>query len=102
VSLTPHDCDSHVGPPCSTGTTATRPVLQPGPVIPPASLDRSTVTRVIARLYLPVEMGAVAKVMAAIAESYPDAKLGQSDDTHEVVILVTEPNTDPVTWGSRL
>lgn len=70
------------------------PIGNPGPVISPASIDRPTLTRVVARLYLPVEMGATAGVMAAIAKSYPSARLKDSGDPTIVEIEVTEPLRD--------
>lgn len=44
---------------------------------------------VVARIYVPMEMGAFARILSAIAKEFPDAVLGEPSSDGEVV--VTQP-----------
>jgi hypothetical protein len=51
--------------------------------------------RVVVRIFLPIEMGAAARIMAAVAEACPGARLGDSGDPSVIDLVIDEPELEP-------
>lgn len=49
-------------------------------------------TRVVVRLFLPIKASAVARIMVAVADACPGAKLADSGDPSVIDLLIEEPD----------
>lgn len=57
--------------------------------------------RVIVRLYLPLEMGAVGRICKAVAEAYPNTTVRATPGGKQMAII-TDPDAVPNGRGPRL
>lgn len=55
------------------------------------------VKRVVVRIFLPLEMGAAGRIMQAVADAFPGAAIGDSEDTKIVDLVVDDPEPTPET-----
>jgi len=49
--------------------------------------------RVIVRIYLPLEMGAVGRIMAAVARDFPDAIVAKGEPPSEMALVADDDVT---------
>lgn len=50
---------------------------------------------VVVRIFLPIDMGAAARIMQAVAEVFPGAALGDSGDPRIIDMVVDGPDPTP-------